>query len=134
MKYYEKGYSKIHPLYSDRPWTFAVQVHKNGKRHFDIRLYRPEEKIAYSWATRSLPFPNVKPMKVYRTRDHDLESMKFQGMRRTKKGVERIRILELGPAEVETIDTQGITFSYKDKQYRLRPHKGKQYYFEYVGG
>lgn len=132
LRYWEHGYSKIHPLYSKGPWQFSIQLHKNGRKHYDIRLRRPEEELVYSWATRKFPFPKKGvEVPVFRTRDHSLESMSFEGVRVGKKGkAEKIKILEKGPIKMLSIDDQGLTFEYAEQKYRLRPHEGKKYKFE----
>jgi hypothetical protein len=133
LKYYHYGYRRILPSDKEEVWDYTVQMHKNQNgTHFDLRLARPGEGVAYSWAVKKPPLPGVKPLLAMRTHDHSLDHMKFEGALTTAKGYGTVKILENGKIQILSIDDKGITFKKKDNTYRLRPAGGKKYMFEQV--
>ena len=132
-KFYRYGYAKIHslPLDKQEEWDYSIQLHKNQNgKHFDLRLRRPGEDKAFSWAMKKTPFTGLKPVLAMRTHDHNIEHMDFEGPLTTAAGYGDVKLLKKGKAKVKSIDQQGILFEMDGKDYRLRPFKGKRYMFE----
>lgn len=126
MRYYEYGYSKIHPLTpkDNQDWDYILQLHKTpAGKHFDIRLRRPGESIAHSWAIKKLPTSAAPAIKAFRTKDHPGIYAYTPEFTSTKG----IRVLQRGKARVHSIDKSGITFEYNSTMYKLSPVRGKQY-------
>ena len=131
MRYYEYGYSKIHPLTpkDNEDWDYLLQHHKSKSgRHFDVRLRRPGEDTAHSWSIKKLPTA-TKPSRAFRTKDHP-SIYAWAPEHTPTKG---IKVLQRGKARMHSIDkTTGLTFEHNKQKYRLRPHAGKQYYLEVI--
>ena len=134
LKYYQPGYSVIHPLSSmdNELWKYAVQIHKNQNgTHFDLRLYRPIEKIAYSWSLKKVPFlKGHEKLGAFRTYDHNHDDMLFEGFQKTASGHGTKKVLAYGSCKIMEIDkTAGLTFNIDSDYslYTLRPIKGKRY-------
>lgn len=133
LKYYHYGYKRILPGEKEEIWDYAIQMHKNQNgTHFDLRLARPGEGVAYSWAVKKPPIPGIKPLLAIRTHDHTLEHMKFQGPLVTAKGYGHVKLLETGKMQVLSIDNEGIRFKKDNGVFRLRPAGGRKYMFEQV--
>ena len=132
--YYHYGYRIIHPMGKENEdWNYSLQLHKNQNgKHFDLRLHRPGEDKAYSWAMKKIPMSGVKPVLATRTFDHNLEHMQFEGPMVTAKGFGDVKLVSKGIVNVKKIDDQGIMFEMDKKHYRLRPFQGKKYLFEPV--
>lgn len=135
-KGFHYGYSRIHPLDSDKigeEWEYSIQLHKNQNgKHFDLRLHRPGENKAFSWAMKKTPFAGLKPTLAMRTHDHNLEHMDFEGPMTTAAGYGTVQLLKRGKTKIKSIDQKGIKFELEGKDYRLRPFRGKKYMFEQV--
>ena len=133
-KTFQYGYSRIHPLDQSKPleeWDYSIQLHKNQNgKHFDLRLLRPGENKAFSWAMKKTPFGGFKPTLAMRTHDHNIEHMSFEGPMTTRAGYGDVKLLKSGKAKVKTIDENGIMFELEGKDYRLRPFRGRKYMFE----
>ena len=134
LKFYQPGYSIIHPLSSidNELWKYAVQIHKNQNgTHFDFRLFRPQEKVAYSWVTKKVPFFKThEKLAAYRTYDHTYNDMVYEGILKTARGTGTIKMLAYGTAKVLEIDkTAGVTFTLdlNHKNYNLNSIQGKKY-------
>ena len=133
--YYHYGYKHIHPLGKEKEeWDYSLQLHKNQNgKHFDLRLHRPGEDKAYSWAMKKMPGSGgIHPVLATRTFDHNLEHMKFEGPLVTAKGFGTVKLLTKGKVHVKMIDDKGIMFEMNNQHYRLRPYQGKKYMFEPV--
>ena len=77
--YYHYGYRHIHPMEDEGEWEYSIQLHKNQNgKHWDVRLHRPGEDKAYSWAMKKLPLAGIKPILAMRTHDHNIQHMKFE--------------------------------------------------------
>jgi hypothetical protein len=136
LKYYHYGYKFIQPMgQPNEEWTYSIQLHKNQNgKHFDLRLHRPGEEKAYSWAMKKVPFaPGIKPALAMRTHDHNLEHMHFEGPLQTAAGYGDVKLVAIGKTQVKTIDDKGIHFRIDDTDYRLRPYRGRRYMFERLG-
>jgi hypothetical protein len=130
LKYYHYGYKRIHPSDKEEVWGYTIQMHKNQNgTHFDLRLARPGEPHAYSWAIKKPPIPGLRPILAMRTHDHELDHMNYQGFLTTAKGYGTVKILERGNIKVLSIDENGIKFQKKNDTFRLRPLKGRKYMF-----
>lgn len=133
LKYYHYGYKRILPTDKEEHWQYTIQMHKNQNgTHFDLRLARPGEPHAYSWAIKKPPIPGIRPIMAMRTHDHELAHMGYEGFLTTAKGYGTVKILERGHVQVLSIDNQGITFKKKGDTFRLRPMRGRKYMFEQV--
>jgi hypothetical protein len=134
MKQYTYGYRFIHPpKIENEEWDYSLQLHtnQNGK-HFDLRLLRPGEDKAFSWAMKKVPIGGIKPALAMRTHDHGLEHMDFEGDLNTAAGYGKVKLIRRGKIKMKAIDEQGIHFTMEGKDYRLRPFRGKRYMFEQV--
>lgn len=135
-KYYSYGYRKIHglaPNLDGEEWEYSIQLHRNQNgKHFDVRLKRPTEDKAFSWAMKKPPFAGVKPVLAMRTHDHNVEHMDFEGPMNTASGTGTVQLVGRGKTTVKKIDDDGIVFEIDKKDYRLRPFRGKKYMFEQV--
>ena len=110
-------------------------MHKNQNgTHFDLRLYRPIEKIAYSWALKKVPFfKGNEKIAAFRTYDHNHEDLLFEGYEKTANGYGTKKILAYGSCKIMEIDkTAGLTFNIDldYKNYVLKPIGGKRYSFQ----
>ncbi len=132
--YYHYGYRHIHPLGKENEeWDYSLQLHKNQNgKHFDLRLHRPGEDKAYSWAMKKMPMSSINPVLATRTFDHNLEHMSFEGPMNTAKGYGTVKLVFTGTVKVKKIDDKGIMFEMNKQHYRLRPYDGKKYLFEPV--
>jgi hypothetical protein len=114
-------------------WGYSLQLHKNQNgKHFDIRLHRPSEDKAYSWAMKKLPISTNRPVMAMRTHDHNIEHMIFQGPLETAKGFGTVELLDHGKTKIKSVDSEGIVFNIKGQDYKLRPFNGHKYMFEQV--
>jgi len=133
-KKYLYGYSRIHglnPKLENETWEYSLQLHQNQNgKHFDLRLRRPGDDKAFSWAMKKIPGPLGKPTLAMRTHDHNIEHMDFEGPLQTAKGYGNVKLLQRGNIDVKAIDENGIHFVLDDKQFRLRPYRGRRYMFE----
>ena len=133
MKYYEYGFSKIHPLTpkNNEDWDYLLQHHKSKSgKHFDVRLRRPGESTAHSWAIKKLP-THETPARAFRTKDHP--SIYAWAPEHARTPTKDVKVLQRGKARMQSIDKKtGLTFTHNKQTYRLRPHKGKQYYLELI--
>lgn len=131
---YHYGYKHIHPMgRAEENWNFSLQLHKNQNgKHFDLRLHRPGESKAYSWAMKKMPMSGINPVLATRTFDHNLEHMQFEGPMVTAKGFGHVKMVANGVVKVKKIDDKGIMFEMDKQHYRLRPFGGKKYLFEPV--
>jgi hypothetical protein len=133
--YYHYGYKMIHPLGKpDEKWNYSIQMHKNQNgKHFDLRLHRPGEDKAYSWAMKKIPLsPGIRPALAMRTHDHNLEHMEFEGPLTTAKGYGEVKMVSKGQAEIKKIDEHGIVMNIEGTDFRLRPFRGRRYMFEQI--
>ena len=134
-KYYHYGYRMIHPLGKEvEEWDYSIQMHKNQNgKHFDLRLLRPGEDKAYSWAMKKIPlFPGIRPALAMRTHDHNIEHMNFEGPITTAKGYGDVKMVSRGLAKIKQIDEHGIVMNIKGTDFRLRPYRGRRYMFEQI--
>ena len=70
-------------------------------------------------------------IKAFRTKDHNFESLYFEGPLQTKKGFGTVKILQTGKARMNSIGRKtGLTFTIDNSAYRLKPIKGKNYNLE----
>ena len=131
-KQYRYGFSIIHPIAKENEkWEYSIQQHKNQNgTHFDLRMLRPGDDKAVSWAMKKPPFPGLKPSLAMRTHDHTMEHMDFEGPMITRAGHGTVKLLKRGTITVKKIDQEGIHFNMEGVDYRLRPFKGKKYMFE----
>lgn len=136
--YYHYGYRMIHPLGTEKEeeWNYSIQMHKNQNgKHFDLRLHRPGEDKAYSWAMKKIPLiPGIRPSLAMRTHDHNLEHMNFEGPMVTAKGYGDVKMVSKGKAKIKKIDEHGIHMNIEGTDFRLRPYRGRRYMFEQVLG
>jgi hypothetical protein len=131
--FYHYGYRFIHPQDKEMEWEYAIQLHKNQNgKHWDLRLARPGEDKAYSWAMKKIPLVHVKPVLAIRTFDHNLEHLNFEGPLTTARGYGDVKLIQRGKTKVKKIDENGIQLEINGKDYRLRPFAGKKYLFEQV--
>jgi hypothetical protein len=85
-KYFHYGYRFIKPQDKEEMWDYAVQMHKNQNgTHFDFRLAKPGQDYAYSWASRKVPINITSPLMAFRTHDHTIEHLDFEGPLETAK-------------------------------------------------
>ena len=134
-KYYHYGYKMIHPLgQEDEVWNYSIQMHKNQNgKHFDLRLHRPGEDKAYSWAMKKIPLsPGIRPALAMRTHDHNLEHMHFEGPLTTAKGYGEVKMVAKGQTKIKKLDEHGIVMNIKGTDFRLRPYRGRRYMFEQI--
>lgn len=133
-KHYRYGYSRIHPVaVENEEWDYSIQQHKNQNgTHFDLRLLRPGDDKALSWAMKKVPFGGVKPTLAMRTHDHTIEHMDFEGPLSTAAGYGDVKLLKRGKVKINRIDETGIHFNMENADYALRPFRGKKYMFERV--
>lgn len=131
--FYHYGYRFIHPQDREADWEYAIQLHKNQNgKHWDLRLARPGEDKAYSWAMKKIPLVSVKPVLAIRTHDHNLEHLNFEGPLVTARGYGDVKLIQRGKTKVKKIDENGIQLEINGKDYRLRPFAGRKYLFEQV--
>ena len=133
--YYHYGYKNFNPLGAEgEKWNYSIQLHKNQNgKHFDLRLHRPGEDTAYSWAMKKVPLsPGIRPALAIRTHDHRLEHMKYEGPLNTAKGYGDVKLISSGKALIKKIDDQGIVMNIEGKDFRLRPYNGRKYMFEQI--
>jgi len=129
-KFYHYGYRFIQKQGPEPDWQYVLQEHRNQNgRHFDIRLAKPGNPYAYSWASRKLPLSAVdRPTVARRTFDHSLEHLDFQDPLKTAKGEGSVKILKRGKAKIHSIDTEGIHFRFDTGEHMtLTNLKGKKY-------
>ena len=133
--FYHYGYKMIHPLGKDEEkWNYSIQMHKNQNgKHFDLRLHRPTEDKAYSWAMKKIPLtPGIRPVLAMRTHDHNVQHMDFEGPLTTTRGYGEVKMVDKGEALIKKIDEHGITMNIRGTDFQLRPYKGRRYMFEQV--
>lgn len=129
-KYYHYGYRYINKQGPEKDWQYALQAHRNQNGlHFDLRLAKPGNTHAYSWASRKPPLMAVdKPALARRTFDHSLDHMDFQGPLKTAKGEGTVKLLRRGKAKMHSIDDTGIHFILDSgERFRLVNISGKKY-------
>lgn len=128
-KYYHYGYRFIKPQDEPENWDYVVQKHKNQNgTHFDLRLAKPGENHAYSWASRKPPIKIINPILTRRTHDHSLEHLDFEGPLETAKGKGTVKKIKRGKAKLHSIDDEGIRFDLDSgEKLLLKNIKGKKY-------
>lgn len=136
-KYYEQGYSYL-AIDSDLvSWDYSYNIHKNNNgTHFDLRLYCPAGSSAvYSWSARTHLLGKAYPIKIRRTKDHDLDWLTFEGEYISNAGHKNIiKIIEQGMAELINLEKDGFTFKTDLREFKLKHVKGKQYMFIPLSG
>lgn len=131
-KYYHRQYRFIEPQEKEEMWDYAVQMHKNQNgTHFDFRLAKPGQNFVYSWASRRMPINIISPLMAFRTHDHTIEHLDFEGPLETAKGTGTVELLKRGKAKLHSIDDMGIKFKLDTGEYLLLSNiKGKKYMFK----
>jgi len=129
QKFYHYGYRFIKPQDKEELWDFAVQKHKNQNGvHFDLRLAKPGENFAYSWASKKMPMNITSPVLTRRTHDHSLEHLDFEGPLTTRKGQGMVKLLRRGKTKLHSIDDKGIKFKLDTGEFLILSNiKGKKY-------
>jgi len=127
---FDKKYTPIVSNLTNKEWKYSLHAHKtrNGI-HYDLMLSPPNESLAYSWSTKTVPFRGG-PTKARRTKDHLRSDMDFSGEFVSRTGFQRKKLLSKGNANIPSIDDKGIRFDIGKSKYLLRHDNKKNYYIE----
>ena len=125
------------PLLPDLPkegWRYSMHAHKNKNGiHYDLLLSPPNQIIAYSWSTKTVPFKNTET-KAFRTRDKLKEDLTFNGMFLNRIGYNRKKLLVNDNIKSVLVDEGGINLNTKDGNFRIEHVKGKKYIIKGLDG
>ena len=122
---------EFNPILPDLPkqgWKYSLHGHKNQNGiHYDLMLSPPNQIIAYSWSTKTLPFRGKKT-KAFRTRDKLKDDMGFEGQFVSGKGyINTKKLLVHGDASIQSIGDRGLVFETKDGVFQIKNIKDKKY-------
>ena len=123
----EVDYNQLLPDLPKDGWKYSLHAHKNRNGiHYDILLAPPNQIIAYSWSTKTLPFKGTV-VKAFRTPDKLRENLDFDGVFLNKAGYHRKKLLVSSPIDNVTVDKKGINFNTDHGNFRIENVRGKKY-------
>jgi hypothetical protein len=127
---YIYGYRFIKEQGPEEDWDYVIQAHRNQNGlHYDLRLAKPSNPYAFSWASRKYPGEGIDPILLRRTHDHAIQHLDFEGPLITAKGKGTVKKIKRGKAKIHLISQEkGLIFQTDGgEKYKLKNIKGKKY-------